>query len=181
MRRWVAIGLVIGALCAGAPAASLAQAAAPPAVSAKSEALVRRYLKAIHFERLMDTMISAMLPVMSDQVAQQHPSLTSEQRAMISEVVRDTMREDLMPKMLEKMVPIYAQTFTESELEAIVAFYETPVGQSMIEKTPSLAPKSAEVVRELMPEMQKDVLIRLCARITCPQAPAAAPPKPNKS
>jgi len=183
MRRWMVVGLVIGLLGVAAPTAPLAQAAAPPAAkstSPRSEALVRRYLKAIHFEQLIDTMMGSMLPLMSEQMSRQYPSITPEQRAMISGIVRDAMRESFTPKMIERMTPIYAQTFSESELEAIVTFYESPVGQAVVEKTPSLAPKSAEVARQLMPDIQKEVTTRLCAKIDCLQTAQPAP-KPKAS
>jgi hypothetical protein len=35
-------------------------------------------------------------------------------------------------------VPIYVETFTSEELDEIIAFYKTPLGQKLLEKTPQL-------------------------------------------
>jgi hypothetical protein len=186
MKKPIGVALLMaGALLAG-PAPVAAQAAAsatarPAAVSPKAEALVRCYLAAIHFEKLLDAMMGSMIPVMTDSMGKQYPNLTDQQRSEIGAAVRESMREDFTPKMLERMVPIYAQAFSESELEAMVTFYESPAGQSIMQKTPSLAPKSAEVARDLMPEVQKDVMRRLCAKIDCFGGKPAPPPKASSS
>jgi uncharacterized protein len=184
MARGVFAAVLLACAVVTGPGSVSAQApAAPPAaaVNPKAEALVRRYLAAIHFEQLLDTMMGSMIPLMTDNLSQQYPSLTAEQREEIGVVVRDTMREDFTPKMLARMVPIYAQTFSVSELEAMVAFYESPAGQTIMKKTPGLAPKSAEVARELLPGMQKDVVARLCAKVDCFGGKAQPPPKPRPS
>jgi len=181
MKRRVSLfPLILAGLMVCTPAA-LAQGhaasatAAAPSANPKSEALARRYLKAIHFESLMDTMMGAMLPLITDSAAKQAPNLTAADRAKLTDIVRASMREFYTPKMIERMVPIYAATFTEAELEAIVAFYESPVGQAVVAKSPSLAPKSADVARELIPELQRDVAQRICAAVSCLTAPATAP------
>ena len=184
VRRTGAALLMAGAMLIGpAPVGAQPAAPAPSAATAspKAVALVRRYLAAIHFEGLMDAMMASMIPVMSDSLTKQYPNITEEQRTAIGAVVRETMHDDFTPKMIERMVPIYAQTFSESELEAMVAFYESPAGQSIMQKTPSIAPKSAEVARALMPEVQQDVLRRLCAKIDCFGGKPAPAPKSRPS
>jgi uncharacterized protein len=174
-----AVGAV-AVLGAGVPA----HAAPPPAPAAapvpdpRAEALVRRYLAAIHFERTMDAMQASILPMLSEQSARSYPTLTAEDRQLIVEIVRKVMREKMTPQMIDRMVPIYASTFTTEELEAMVAFYESPVGRSITDKTPSLAPKSAGVMRELMPgvtrEVMTEIITKLCQGGKCD---AAKPPK----
>jgi hypothetical protein len=62
----------------------------------------------------------------------------------------------------------------------MVAFYESPVGRAITEKTPSMAPKSAQITRDLMPMMQREIVTRLCAKLDCfGEKPAA--PKPRAS
>ena len=36
------------------------------------------------------------------------------------------------------LIPVYARNFTVEELDGIVAFYRTPVGQSVLEKMPAV-------------------------------------------
>lgn len=169
-----ALALLAGPAAAAPAAGPTAAAGANP----QAEALVRRYLTAIHFERTMDAVQAAMLPVIAAQAGGGKANLTAEDKAMLVDIVRKEMRDKMMPRMIEKMVPLYASTFTVAELQAMVAFYESPVGRSITEKTPSLAPRSAEIVRELMPQVMVDVVQEIIAR-KCPdgKCEGASPPK----
>jgi hypothetical protein len=179
-RHRIAAGLAVGLILLATPAAAEPAPTPPAAATANPQAvaLVRRYLTAIHFERNMDSMQAAMLPVMVEQTRRTHPNLTAEDQQVMIDVIRHVMREKMLPKMIDRMIPIYAGTFTIPELEALVNFYESPVGRSIADKTPALAPKSAEITRALMPEMMGEVLNELVARM-CPggKCDAAKPPK----
>jgi len=176
MRRMLIVALA-GALAA-APAAAQPAAAAPPqaaeSVTPAKLALAHRFLKAIDYERLMDRMMSTFLPVMVEQAARQHPELSAEQRQAITEVARQVMRHKLTPRLMERIAPLYASTFSESELTSIVEFYESPAGRAVTAKMPLLAPKAAELTRQLEPEIRTEMLIALCQRVRC-DAPAARP------
>jgi len=142
------------------------RAPAAAAANPEAEALVRRYLAAVHFERTMDSMQAAMLPVIAAQTARSN-NLTADDQKMVVDIVRQVMRDKMMPKMIERMVPIYAQTFTLAELQAMVSFYESPTGRAITDKIPTLAPRSAAITRELMPEMMGEVMRQIIAR-KCP-------------
>lgn len=185
----ISSGRVLACALAFTLFAGLAQAAEPQppaghaaAADPEAEALVRRYLAAVHFERNMDNMQAAMLPVVAEQAARQSPSLTAEDRQAIVDIVRSVIRERMMPQMIERMVPLYAQTFSIEELKGLVAFYESPVGRSITDKLPALAPKGAEITRELLPGVQAEVLrrivVEMCAKHACG---AKASPKPSAS
>lgn len=60
----------------------------------------------------------------------------------ISDLVSEYMGWE---KLKPEYVQLYADAYTEEELDAIVAFYASPVGQSMVEKTPTLMAKSSEI------------------------------------
>ena len=72
---------------------------------------------------------------------------------------------DLMRKALDwndmkpKLAALYNDMFTEEELAGIVAFYKTPVGQTLLKKMPELATRSMQLgqqqVQAIMPEIQK--------------------------
>ena len=119
LRTWVALFAAGGVLITASP--GLAQSAPPPSASApanaKSEALVRRYLVAIRFEKLLDTMMGSILPVIAESAARENPNITADQRQIIVDTVRETMRETFVPQMIDRIVPVYATTFSQSELE----------------------------------------------------------------
>jgi uncharacterized protein len=60
-----------------------------------------------------------------------------------------TMKEDL--------IGIYVNTFNEDELKAMLAFYKSPVGQSVIQKMPAVMQESAAKMQKRLPELQEKV------------------------
>jgi hypothetical protein len=64
-------------------------------------------------------------------------------------------------KLKEDFIDIYATVFTKEELEGIIAFYKTPVGQKFIKKQPELMQKFMEISQKqmatIMPKIQKAI------------------------
>ncbi|MEM8506098.1 MAG: DUF2059 domain-containing protein [Cyanobacteria bacterium P01_D01_bin.1] len=56
------------------------------------------------------------------------------------------------------VIPIYAQHFTIEELDAIIAFYKTPAGQTVLEKMPSVLQDSMLVGQQWGMEIARQVL-----------------------
>ena len=66
---------------------------------------------------------------------------------------------------MKEIIPIYAKYFSEDDILQLIAFYETPLGQKMIEVTPQLMMDSMQVTMRWMqskiPEMQEQLQVRL--------------------
>ena len=85
---------------------------------------------------------------------------TSERIASMQEEIMDIMAEELeWDKLKEDYISIYADVFTKEELEGIIAFYKTPVGQKFVEKQPELMQRSMRITQKqmttIMPKIQK--------------------------
>lgn len=56
-------------------------------------------------------------------------------------------------------VDLYASAFTPAELDQLLAFYQSPIGQRLVERTPKLTEAGMELgaqrMRQLMPEVQR--------------------------
>ena len=61
-------------------------------------------------------------------------------------------------KMLPDLKAIYAQNFTEYEIQAVLEFYKSPAGQAFIEKTPIITQQSMQIGQQAamraMPKIQ---------------------------
>jgi hypothetical protein len=126
-------------------------------------------------DQLMSGMLKNMVPAMIEQARKANPALSQAQADAVTAAVTESTQA-MMSKMMDRMIPLYASTFTEKELQDLVAFYEGPTGQAMLAKMPLLMSKMTPMMVELMPEMQADVRQRLCAKIDC-KADASAIPK----
>lgn len=84
-----------------------------------------------------------------------HPALASD--AQPSEAsVRELMRWEVLEPIL---IDIYRQSFTQSEIDGMLAFYRSEVGQAVIAKMPVVMQNSIQAmqarVAALMPKLQQ--------------------------
>jgi hypothetical protein len=176
MKIWIVAALA-AVLASGGVTPALAQAAPAPGaakVSPRSAELVRRMYRAVHIDTTMDAMMASMMPAMTEEMTRRTPGITDEQRRLINEVVQDVMH-DATPKILDRLIPAYAATFTDEELKAVVDFYESPAGVAIVTKMPLMAPRTAELMREMMPEIETEMVTRFCAKVNCNVTPARTP------
>lgn len=72
----------------------------------------------------------------------------------------DLFKKEMAWDKLEPMyIRLYRETFTEEEVNGMLAFYKTPAGKAVIEKMPALMQKSAvesqKIISSSMPKMKK--------------------------
>jgi len=109
-------------------------------------------LQLTHVDQLMDQMMSQMQPMMEEMLKK--VDLPADGKPMMEEIQKRMV--DLMKSRMswEKLKPIYVKLYnellTEDEIDASIAFYGTPAGQSLIKKMPLLMQKSVSLMQELM-------------------------------
>jgi len=150
-------GLAVQAQPAATPAA--AQKAAP---SARSLELARRYFKALKLAELVGGMMDDMDPLM----ALGESDVDAEDRALMGASVKEAFVAQ-MPAYVDALVPVMAEIFTEEELEAMVTFYESPVGQSAMAKTSQVNQQTVGIILKMMPSIMEDAMERYCSKTTC--------------
>jgi len=138
-------------------------ASAQTAPSAHQLDLAQRYVKAMKLETMITSVMDQLGPtIMGGSL----DSLPPEKREAVMGVVREVSQK-MMARMSTQMVPMLAEVFTEKELEDVVAFYEGPSGKALIEKTPQLGAKMAPLMKDLMPEMQTEMVAGMCEVLDC--------------
>jgi hypothetical protein len=55
------------------------------------------------------------------------------------------------------IVQIYAEVYTDEELDGILAFYRSPAGRAMLEKMPQLMSRTMAVAQKLMGDIQPEI------------------------
>lgn len=60
----------------------------------------------------------------------------------------------LMPKIYDASAKVYMEEFTKDDIKAMLAFYESPVGKKMAEKSEVIATKTQEGMAALQGEIQ---------------------------
>lgn len=127
-----------------------------------SEASIKQLLEVGQVHRLVDTMIAQMDSYMKQvmQQATQGQRITPEIQKDIDKRQAEFMaafKEILDWSKLEPMyVRVYQKSFTQNEVDGLVAFYKTPSGQALINKMPVVMQNTLTEVQQMMqPMMQK--------------------------
>jgi hypothetical protein len=83
---------------------------------------------------MASAVMSQMLPAMKEMAP-----------GVPESVWKDLEKEMDAEELVQLIVPIYAAQFTEAELDAMIAFYGTPEGKSIIKKMPQVMVQSMTV------------------------------------
>lgn len=164
MMVWMAAAMA-GAALTPAPVQALTSGqsvAAPP--SPRQMELTRRYLvlsMSDQFETAIRQMVVDQMEM--DQTARDLP--TEDRRFMID--LTAELTTDMIPQMIKAMIPVYARTFTEAELEAMLAFYDTEFGRLVLEKTMLAMPEANRAAMTVVPRMLDKMAARICQHYGC--------------
>jgi hypothetical protein len=148
-----------------------------PAPSAPpSEASIRQLLEVAQAHKLVDSVMAQM-----DNLAQQTIAQATKGQQISPKVQKDIdrrrvelaamMKELLDWKKLEPMyVRIYQKTFSQQEIDGMLAFYKTPAGQAVLSKMPAAMQNTMDEmqaamgpVMQKMEQMQQDVVAEIKA------------------
>jgi uncharacterized protein len=123
-------GLVVATLFLIAPAH--AQSTSPDAEAAARE-LVDTMKLPDQFKAVLPTIIQHLKPA----IVQNRPDVGRDFDAMMP-VVQEKMAARL-GELSNAMAAVYASNFTAAELSDLTAFYKSPTGQKLLQKTPVIA------------------------------------------
>lgn len=133
--------------------------AAPP--SAES---IERLLSLTRAEALVENTYAQLEPFMRQtlRAAAPGPLTPAQQKAMdeLAPQLVATLRVDFNWGVLKpEYIRIYQETLDQTEVDGLIAFYETPVGQSTISKMPLVMQRSLALSQQklqtLMPRIQR--------------------------
>jgi uncharacterized protein len=175
IKRTLAILLLCGSALYAAETSS-PSASAPAPANPPSEATIKQMLEVMQARKLVDSMMGQMDTLMLQMVAQATQGQTvppkvqkqiDQQRSEMMAMMKDLLAWE---KLEPLYVRVYQKTFTQQELDGMLAFYKTPVGAAMIAKMPAVMQNTMEEVQammgpvmEKMQRMQKDVVAQMKA------------------
>lgn len=172
----IAIGVAV--LCLSVPG-SHAQA------DAAKRAKVEQLFTVMRLDHTMDQIMTAIQQQTSAVLrsAPGYAQMTPQQKRISQQFQSKVMAlatQSVGWKAMEpEMVTLYASTYSEQEIDGLLAFYKSPVGQTMLEKTPELTQKSMAIAQQragaLQPRLQQ-LLVEFTKEYE-----AASPAKPAGS
>ncbi|MDR2127537.1 MAG: DUF2059 domain-containing protein [Burkholderiaceae bacterium] len=132
--------------------------AAPP-----SDASLERLLAVTQTEKLMKDMIVQIEPMLKNMMAQmlEEANLSEDKKSQIDAVTNDFLKQysEIVQKefswdaLKPDLFKVYREVLTQEEVDGLIAFYESPVGQSTTSKMPALMAKSVDVTQQRIPSL----------------------------
>jgi len=150
------------------------QAQAAPA----SVASVEKALALIHAEQSLAAIWGPVEANMRQTIAKSHGDkpATPEQLAAEDRLVKRAlamMHEQLNWKTLEpQYVKLYTDTFSQQEIDGLIAFYSSPAGQAYLAKMPLLMQHSVQLMQAQMQDMMPKIM-QILHEPAAPGAPDA--------
>ena len=144
-----ALALALATLASGARAAASAES-------------VDRLMQAMKVQAQLEMIYSQTLPAMQAAMKQ---SLGGQMKSEEAQRMFDTVmprvnaviRDELSwARLKPDFATIYGETFTQQEIDGLIAFYQGPIGSALVAKLPQLALRSTQLMQQRMgPLMQK--------------------------
>ncbi len=164
MRLFPALALSVCFAATAAPAALIAQAAAAAAPSAAASpahtAKAKQLLDATNTSSGIQQQLAGLRDRVKELASQQfagtqfNPAQTALQNEYLKKVQDILADETDWAKLSPRVTQVYADSFTDAEIDSIVAFYKTPAGQALLAKTPATEQKVNAIISANIKEMQ---------------------------
>ena len=153
---------------------------------ASLHAKAKELVTLLHTDRMV-AQLSDTLKKRADDAAEKAigATPTPENKAKLTDfekTISDTIDAQLGWSAMEAAVTeVYAKTFTEDELSAIIAFYKSPAGIAFLEKTPEVNAGIKDLSTSKLNAAQTQLnqaFIEFRKSLAAPAAPAATPAAP---
>ncbi len=79
--------------------------------------------------------------IMRDLTHERVPNITPGQLAQLDAMVAKLYENYPIDELLSDMVPVYRKHLTKADLDAVLAFYSTPIGQKLLHELPAMPRK----------------------------------------
>jgi hypothetical protein len=121
-----------------------------------SKADIQRLFDAMHTRQMIHQMMNSMSQPMH-QMAHEQCQKNADKMPPDCEQRLTTMMDNMfanMPwdEMIDAMMPAYQKHFTRGDIDAFVAFYNSPAGQKLLGEMPAI---TAESMQDMMPIMRR--------------------------
>jgi hypothetical protein len=130
-----------------------------------STAKVEEFFKLTQIEKALGDSMEQTMEMIKSSVVQEalgmkaSPEQARQLEAFQTKVSKLLSNAFSWEKVKPDFVKLYAETYTDKEMDDILAFYRSPSGQAMVTKGMALMPKTAAIsqkrLAEIQPELQK--------------------------
>jgi len=135
------------------------QASSDTAPATKED--IQKLFSALHLPDMMENIMTASMQ-QSKQLAygtikKKQPDVTEEQLKRMDSFIDNFVNTLDISGMLDDMVPVYQRHLTTQDVNAMLAFYESPTGQKILREQPAMMAEGMQAMRPRMEKMMSDI------------------------
>jgi hypothetical protein len=176
------LAVIFAILCL--PLALASQETAPPAATnpdAPSKEQVLELLDLIHQRANMTQMLEGVKQSMKVGAEagfrQKIPNPTPDQLRKVDDLVDTIFQDYPFNDMIEAIVPIYQRHLTKTDIDQVVVFYSSPVGQKLLKEQPTMVSEAMQAGQQIMLKRIPEMSQRLDRQIADLAATETSKPK----
>jgi hypothetical protein len=152
-RRFRPAVILIAALALAIPSAVGAQNATDPVALAKAKALVQ----VSNLVAMRDQMVALVEAQIAALVRDANPGEDDKVNRAVADFIRPALKRRI-PEYLDLAAGVYADHFTRAELDQLVSFYKSPLGQKLVREQDELVPAMTQMSRDWVNRVGNEVL-----------------------
>jgi len=154
-RVWGSLALVFVFVCFG-----FAQAAPADAPAAKDD--IQKLFATLHLSEMMQNVMKASMQqqkqITHDALKKKMPSMTDDEFKRMDAFIDEFARGIDLNGMLDDMIPVYQRHLTKQDVDAMLAFYNTPTGQKLLREQPAMMAEGMQAMQPRMQKMMSDLM-----------------------
>jgi hypothetical protein len=100
-----------------------------------------------------------------DLVERRIPNITPLQLGELDGMIGDLYENYPVDQILGDMVPVYQKHLTASDIDSILGFYTSPVGQKLTREMPAMTAEAMQIASSRIQEDNESIMRRLEERI----------------
>ncbi len=109
--------------------------------------------------RMMNSMVEQMQSMTAKTIRERYPQITAAELAKMNRISEEVLRDMPLDAMLDDMIPVYQKHLNQSDVDAMIVFYQSPTGKKLIAQMPQITQEAMQVSYRHM-EKQVDVVMQ---------------------
>ncbi len=118
--------------------------------------------------------------IIHDNLKRQTPRISPQDLARLDQFTTDIMKDLPVDGMLGDMVPVYQRHLTKSDVDAMSAFYSSPIGQKLLREMPAMTTESMQAASPRIQALMDKVMERARAMAKENEQKGATPKPDNE-
>ena len=134
----------------------------PPADAPADKEDVQNLFVALHLREMMQNMMTASMQqqkqITHDALKKKMPTTADDEFKRMDAFIDDFAKTIDLNGMLDDMIPVYQRHLTKHDVNAMLAFYNTPTGQKLLREQPAMMSESMQAMQPRMQKMMSDLM-----------------------